>query len=140
MNPMFGAAAMSLSSFCVVSNALRLNFFKPHSAKRDHKIRQSGAVQPIVLPKSAPCEGSACPVPAETAQSPTKILKIEGMMCEHCERAVKNALLAVEGVESAEASHEKGEAVVRMNAPADDDALRKAVEAEDYEVLEILEG
>ena len=135
MNPMFGAAAMSLSSFCVVSNALRLNFFKPHSAKRDHKIRQNGPAQPVILPENPACESGACAARSESGM--VRIMKIEGMMCEHCERAVKNALEAVEGVESAEASHEKGEAVVRLNAPVDDDALRKAVEAEEYEVLEI---
>ena len=129
MNPMFGAAAMSLSSFCVVSNALRLNFFKPHSAKRDHRIRQNGSAQPVVL--------------AGTKQEHaaiTKIMKIEGMMCEHCERAVKNALLAVAGVESAEASHEKGEAMVTLSVPVPDEALIAAVVAEEYEVQGVSDG
>ena len=137
MNPMFGAAAMSLSSFCVVSNALRLNFFKPHSAKHDHKIRQNGPAQPILM--DAPCESGACPLPAKEkpAAGMTRVMKIEGMMCEHCERAVRNALMAVDGVESAEANHEKGEAVVHLTEEVSDDALRKAVEAEEYEVLEI---
>ncbi len=140
MNPMFGAAAMSLSSFCVVSNALRLNFFKLHSAARDHKIRQNGPAQPVVLPKEPSCVTGACPVQAESAQSMTKIMKIEGMMCGHCENAVKKALMAIEGVESAEASHEKGEAVVHLSAEVADDVLRKAVEAEEYEVLGISGG
>ena len=135
MNPMFGAAAMSLSSFCVVSNALRLNFFKPHSSRRDRKIRQNGPAQPIVLPENPACESGVCPVQNESGM--IRIMKIEGMMCEHCERAVRNALLAVEGVDSAEASHEKGEAVVRLNKPVDDEALRQAVIAEEYEVLDI---
>jgi len=74
----------------------------------------------------------------ESAQGMTKIMKIEGMMCGHCENAVKKALMAIEGVESAEASHEKGEAVVHLSAEVADDVLRKAVEAEEYEVLEIL--
>jgi len=140
MNPMFGAAAMSLSSFCVVSNALRLNFFKLHSAARDHKIRQNGPAQPVILPQEPSCEGGACPAQAESAQGMTKIMKIEGMMCGHCENAVKKALMAVEGVESAEASHEKGEAIVHLSAEVADDVLRKAVEAEEYEVLGISGG
>jgi len=74
------------------------------------------------------------------AQSLTKIMKIEGMMCGHCERAVKNALEAVEGVESAEASHEKGEAVIRLTKEVPDDALIQAVAAEDYEVLGVSDG
>ena len=74
---------------------------------------------------------------AESTQKITRIMKIEGMMCEHCERAVREALMAVEGVESAQASHEKGEAVVTLSGPVEDDTLRKAVEAEEYEVLDI---
>ncbi|MBQ2956973.1 MAG: cadmium-translocating P-type ATPase [Clostridia bacterium] len=138
MNPMFGAAAMSLSSFCVVSNALRLNFFKLHRAGHDRKIRQNGPAQPVVLPQNESC-GGACTVSAPENAQPvlTKIMKIEGMMCEHCERAVKNALEAVEGVESAEASHEKGEAVVRLSAQVPDEELIKAVVAEEYEVLSV---
>ena len=139
MNPMFGAAAMSLSSFCVVSNALRLNFFHPHSAKHDHKIRQSGPAQPVILPGNSSCESGACPVETKT-ETLTKTMKIEGMMCGHCERAVKNALEAVDGVESAEASHEKGEAVIRLTKEVPDDVLIQAVAAEDYEVLGVSDG
>ncbi len=139
MNPMFGAAAMSLSSFCVVSNALRLNFFKPRSTKHDHKIRQTGEPQPIIMEQNKPC-AEECPAEMQdmSARKTVRIMKIEGMMCEHCERAVREALEAVEGVERAQASHEKGEAVVTLNGPVEDEALRKAVEAEEYEVLSIL--
>ncbi len=114
MNPMFGAAAMSLSSFCVVSNALRLNLLDIRSTRHDHKMR---AKKP---PKRE-----------------TRTLAIEGMMCGHCENRVKKALEALPGVESAEASHEKGIATVVLSGPVDDAALKKAVEDEDYEVKEI---
>ena len=114
LNPMFGAAAMSLSSFCVVSNALRLNLFDVHSAKKDHKIRQK-----------------------KEKKTMEKTMKIEGMMCGHCEARVKKCLEAVPGVEEAVVSHEQGTAVVRMSAPVADDTLRAAVEAQDYKVLSI---
>jgi len=134
LNPMFGAAAMSLSSFCVVSNALRLNFFNIRSTRHDHKIRQKTEAQPVILPENS-CAG-ACPIP-EAQEGITKIMKIDGMMCSHCEAAVKKALEAIDGVESAEANHEKGEAIVKLSAPVSDEALTKAVVDEDYEVLEI---
>lgn len=128
MNPMFGAAAMSLSSFCVVSNALRLNFFDLHSAKRDRGIRRKGAARRAVeAPENAEINAGAA----------VRVMKIEGMMCGHCEAAVKKALEAVEGVESAEANHEKGEAVVRLNGSVSNETLAKAVRDEDYEVLDI---
>ena len=114
LSPMFGAAAMSLSSFCVVSNALRLNLFDVHSAKKDHKIRQK-----------------------KEKKTMEKTMKIEGMMCGHCEARVKKCLEAVSGVEEAVVSHEQGTAVVRMSAPVADDTLREAVEAQDYKVLSI---
>ena len=114
LNPMFGAAAMSLSSFCVVSNALRLNLFDVHSAKKDHKIKQK-----------------------KEKKTMEKTMKIEGMMCGHCEARVKKCLEAVPGVEEAVVSHEQGTAVVRMSAPVADDTLRAAVEAQDYKVLSI---
>ena len=114
LSPMFGAAAMSLSSFCVVSNALRLNLFDVHSAKKDHKIRQK-----------------------KEKKTMEKTMKIEGMMCGHCEARVKKCLEAVPGVEEAVVSHEQGTAVVRMSAPVADDTLREAVEAQDYKVLSI---
>ena len=114
LNPMFGAAAMSMSSFCVVSNALRLNLFKLRDPSRDHKRAR----------KAAPVESIGA----------AYTLTIEGMMCEHCEATVKKALEALPGVLSAEASHQDGIARVEAEKPLDENALRKAVEAEDYEV------
>ncbi len=111
LNPMFGAAAMSLSSFCVVSNALRLNLFDPHSARKDHKIKF-----------------------AKEPKTMQKTLKIEGMMCTHCSGRVKKALEELPGVVSAEVSHENGTAVVTMSAPVDDATLKKAVEDQGYQV------
>ncbi|MBC5660857.1 heavy metal translocating P-type ATPase [Anaerosacchariphilus sp. NSJ-68] len=118
LNPMFGAAAMSLSSFCVVTNALRLNLFKMHDASKDKKIK-----------------AKADNKKEETTM--TKTMKIEGMMCGHCEAAVKKALEAVAGVEAAEVSHEAGTAVVTLNAEVADDVLKKAVEDKDYKVTGI---
>ena len=112
LNPMFGAAAMSLSSFCVVSNALRLNLFDPHSARKDHKIKF-----------------------AKESKTMQKTLKIEGMMCTHCSGRVKKALEELPGVVSAEVSHENGTAVVTMSAPVDDATLKKAVEDQGYQVV-----
>ena len=112
LNPMFGAAAMSLSSFCVVSNALRLNLFDPHSARKDHKIKF-----------------------AKERKTMEKTLKIEGMMCTHCSGRVKKALEEVPGVLSAEVSHESGTAVVTLGTPVDDAALKKAVEDQGYKVI-----
>ncbi len=112
LNPMFGAAAMSLSSFCVVSNALRLNLFDPHSARKDHKIKF-----------------------AKEPKTMQKTLKIEGMMCTHCSGRVKKALEDLPGVVSAEVSHESGTAVVTMSAPVDDATLKKAVEDQGYQVV-----
>ncbi len=120
LSPMFGAAAMSLSSFCVVSNALRLNFICLHDPRRDHPRK------PVQLPDIA--------VPAAER---TRILRITGMMCHHCEAAVRQALEAIEGVASASASHTEGSAVVRLTADVPDALLRKAVEDEDYEVTAI---
>ena len=112
LNPMFGAAAMSLSSFCVVSNALRLNLFDPHSARKDHKIKF-----------------------AKEPKTMQKTLKIEGMMCTHCSGRVKKALEELPGIVSAEVSHESGTAVVTMSAPVDDATLKKAVEDQGYQVV-----
>ena len=119
LNPMFGAAAMSLSSFCVVSNALRLNFFKLRDASRDHK-RKSPAKQH-----------------KEEIKTMEKTLKIEGMMCPHCEARVKGALEALEGVSAAVVSHESGTAVVTLTAPVEDAALKKAVEDAGYPVTDL---
>ncbi|MDO5785454.1 MAG: heavy metal translocating P-type ATPase [Eubacteriales bacterium] len=117
LNPMFGAAAMSLSSFCVVSNALRLNLFDIRNAAKDKKIKP---MQEIKEEKTM-----------------TKTLKVEGMMCPHCEARVKKALEAIDGVEEAVASHEAGTAVVTLSKDVADDALKAAVEAQDYPVLGI---
>ncbi len=120
LNPMLGAAAMSLSSFCVVSNALRLNLFKPHDASRDKPRRGSREIE--------------IPIHEDKEEKPmSKTLKIEGMMCKHCEARVKKALEAVAGVESAVVSHETGTAVV--TGTADFETLKAAVEAQDYTVL-----
>ena len=115
LNPMFGAAAMSLSSFCVVTNALRLNFFDIHNADKDKKIK----------PKK------------KEKNTMTKTMKIEGMMCGHCEAAVKKALEAIPTVSEAAVSHEAGTAVVTLSADTPDDVLRKAVEDKDYKVISI---
>ena len=118
LNPMFGAAAMSLSSFCVVSNALRLNLFKMYDASKDKKLK-------------AKKEKKRSKKEDKTMK---KIMHIEGMMCGHCEARVKKALEALAGVESAEVSHEKGTAIVSMSADVADDTLKEAVEAQDYKV------
>ncbi|MBQ9422980.1 MAG: metal-transporting ATPase, partial [Pyramidobacter sp.] len=125
LNPMLGAAAMSLSSFCVVSNALRLNFFKVHDASHD-KPKHRKAITEI---PEQPLEQQDI----KEEQAMTKTLKIEGMMCPHCEARVKKALEAVEGVESAVVSHEAGTAVV--TGSADFETMKAAVEAQDYKVL-----
>ena len=111
---MFGAAAMSLSSFCVVSNALRLNFFDMHRADKDKKIK---------------------PIKREEIKSMEKTLKVEGMMCPHCEARVKKVLEAIPGVESAVASHKEGTAVVTLSEDVSYDVLKKAIEDQDYKVI-----
>ncbi len=116
LNPMFGAAAMSLSSFCVVTNALRLNFFNIRSTKRDHKIR-------------------AVEVHVKETNTMEKTMKIEGMMCAHCEARVKKCLEALPQVDAAVVSHEKGTAVLTLNAAVADEVLKKAVEDEGYTVV-----
>ena len=120
LNPMFGAAAMSLSSFCVVSNALRLNFLRMYDARHDRAIRPVELPE-VMLPKAAT----------------VRTMRIEGMMCGHCEAMVRRALEAIEGVVSAVPSHTAGTAIVTLSAPVADDILRKAVEDEDYTVLAI---
>ena len=164
LNPMFGAAAMSLSSFCVVTNALRLNLFKMHDASKDHPMRKKAEKAANKGGEKAENAG-AVRVGAEDTRSigqtangnetvskemqksenqknninmegitMTKTMNIEGMMCGHCEARVKKALEALAGVESAEVSHEKGTAVVSMSADVADDTLKEAVEAQDYKV------
>ena len=115
LNPMFSAAAMSLSSFCVVTNALRLNFFDIHNADKDKKIK----------PKK------------KEKNTMTKTMKIEGMMCGHCEAAVKKALESIPTVSEAAVSHEAGTAVVTLSSDTPDDVLKKAVEDKDYKVISI---
>ena len=164
LNPMFGAAAMSLSSFCVVTNALRLNLFKMHDASKDHPMRKRAEKAANKGGDKAENAG-AVRMEAEDTRSigqtangnetvskemqksenqknhinmegitMTKTMNIEGMMCGHCEARVKKALEALAGVESAEVSHEKGTAVVSMSADVADDTLKEAVEAQDYKV------
>ena len=116
LNPMFGAAAMSPSSFCVVSNALRPNWFKMHDASRDKKIKVKRKKEETTM---------------------TKTMKIEGMMCGHCEARVKKVLEALPEVDAAEVSHEAGTAIVTLNAEIADDVLKKTVEDQDYKVLGI---
>ncbi|MCM1365365.1 MAG: heavy metal translocating P-type ATPase [Faecalibacterium sp.] len=115
LNPMFGAAAMSLSSFCVVTNALRLNLFKIHSSKGDRKIKQNHVKEIKTMEKT---------------------MKIEGMMCGHCEARVKQTLEAFEQVDEAIVSHEAGNAVVKLNADIADEVLKKAVEDQGYKVVD----
>ena len=122
LNPMFGAFAMSLSSFCVVSNALRLNLFKVKDAKKDKKLKNEVSVSEFSLTQT---EGE------------TKTLKIKGMMCGHCEARVKQALESLEGVEEAKVSHEAGTAVVILSAPVDEKLMKQNVEKEGYKVLSI---
>ena len=126
LNPMFGAAAMSLSSFCVVTNALRLNLFKLHDASRDKKCD----------PVSISLETSKIQ-PKKEQEIMEKTLTIEGMMCTHCEARVKKALEALENVTQAQVSHEKGNAVVTLSADVPNDTLKQAVEAQDYPVTRI---
>lgn len=123
MKPMYGAAAMALSSFFVCMNALRLNLVRIHDASHDRKIKQNPAIQ----------AGSSETAEEKKEEKPmTKTLKVEGMMCEHCEARVKKALEKLDGVESAVADHNKGTAVVTLLADVDNDTLKQAVEEQDY--------
>lgn len=120
MNPMWGAAAMSLSSFCVVTNALRLNLFDLHSTKKDKKIKNAYHDEEN-----------------QEEEEMKKTINIEGMMCEHCEATVKKALESLDGVDEAKVSHEKGTAVVSLSSDVADEQLKDAVEAKDYKVTKI---
>ena len=134
LNPMFGAAAMSLSSFSVVSNALRLNFCRLHDASKDKKIKSAIIKDTIMNTDSQ--EESAIESGKE-GTTMTKTMKIEGMMCGHCEARVKKVLEALAEVDSAEVSHEAGTAVVTLNSDVSDEVLKKTVEDQDYKVTSI---
>ena len=138
LNPMFGAAAMSLSSFCVVSNALRLNLFDLHSTKHDRKPKS--AALPAAPVQPAAVENTAEPVSVPVVKEDNamkKTLHVEGMMCGHCEARVKKALEALPAVDEAVVSHEAGTAIVTLNAEVSDADLKKAVEDQDYKVTGI---
>ena len=124
LNPMFGAAAMSMSSFCVVSNALRLNLCKIYDAHKDKKRAGNSQIQPKIVYN-------------EEETTMTKTMKINGMMCGHCEATVKKALESLDQVTEAVVSHEAGTAVVTLSADIADDVLKQTVEAKDYEVTSI---
>ncbi|MBO6159552.1 MAG: heavy metal translocating P-type ATPase [Firmicutes bacterium] len=145
LNPMFGAAAMSLSSFCVVSNALRLNLFDIHSARRDKKAKNEISADTLLQflgREKAEGVGVQTEISLDKTNHQkdveenemTKTLKVEGMMCVHCEARVKKALEAIDGVTEAVASHEAGTAVVTLSKDVADDVLKKAVEDQDYKV------
>lgn len=141
LNPMFGAAAMSLSSFCVVTNALRLNLFGMYDAGKDKKRRKKGNT--AGNGSRSANTGSATAVQPEENQKEKenkdmeKTMEIKGMMCGHCEARVKKALEALPEVTEAIVSHEAGTAVVKLSAAVSDDVLKKAVEDQDYEVTDI---
>lgn len=150
MNPMWGAAAMSLSSFCVCMNALRLNLFKVHNANRDRHGKgevSETKLNSLIAKVTGNDESSDEPGQNEInnlhednlkeGRVMTKTMKIEGMMCGHCEATVKKALEAIDGVNSAEVSHEAGTAVVELSEGVQDEVLQKAVEDKDYKVLSI---
>ena len=124
---MFGAAAMSLSSFCVVTNALRLNFFKIHDASKDKKIKNSVVLENIQVQNTTKQEEITM----------KKTMKIEGMMCGHCEATVKKALESIDGVTEAVVSHESGTAVVSMTTEISDEVLTQTIEDKDYKVTGI---
>lgn len=136
LNPMFGAAAMSLSSFCVVSNALRLNLCKIYNAKKKHHRNRSDVKNDVKSQKQL-LEQSLNINKKDEDKNMEKEMKIEGMMCGHCEARVKKALEAVEGVKAAAVSHEKKNAIVTLEKDVADSALKKAVEEQDYKVISI---
>ena len=132
LNPMLGAAAMSLSSFCVVTNALRLNLFDAGESRKI--VKKTSSSQAAAVEAAAPDNNTINESEEKLMQ---KTMKIEGMMCPHCEAAVKKALEALDGVEAAEVSYEAGTAIVSMSAEVADAALKEAVEAKDYKVTGI---
>ena len=141
LNPMFGAAAMSLSSFCVVTNALRLNMQKIYNAQKDKPLRRKSRhrenTRPGGHPERAAGGAELGTFHKKEEKKMEKTMKIEGMMCGHCEARVKKCLEALEGVSEAKVSHEEGTAVVGMAEEISDDILTKAVEEQDYKVLSI---
>jgi Cu2+-exporting ATPase len=151
LNPMFAAAAMSLSSFCVISNALRLNLVKIYDTRRDRPLRKhksSGNGEKTTTDIDAESGKTTTHVNAESGidknnenvkeeKNMTKTMKIEGMMCGHCEARVKKALEGLDAVTSAEVSHEAGTAVVTLNAELDSEVLKKTVEEQDYKVVSV---
>ena len=138
MKPMYGAAAMALSSFFVCMNALRLNLVRIHDASHDRKIKHKVQTAPGCSDQTCPSDvSSENETIIREEKTMTKTLKVEGMMCSHCEARVAKALNAVEGVASAVADHNAGTAVVTLNADVADDVLKKAVEDQDYKVLGI---
>ena len=137
LNPMFGAAAMSLSSFCVVTNALRLNLFKVHDAGKDKRIKNAIAASDKMEDNS--CSSGSCCIYGKKDEDKAmeKTMKIEGMMCGHCEARVKKVLEAFPEVTVAVVSHTEGTAVVKLNGEIADDVLKKAVEDQDYKVVSV---
>ena len=125
LNPMFGAAAMGLSSFCVVSNALRLNFVKTHDARRDKKVKN-------------PVKGKLISNNSQNNKETTMKISVKGMMCEHCEMHVKKAIEAIEGVKSAVASHEKAQVTIETSKDVDESLIRAAVEEAGYEYAGVI--
>ena len=132
LNPMFGAAAMSLSSFCVVTNALRLNFFGMYDAKKDKKIKNQVTLQTVNAKSQMQNKSKE-----KENHTMEKTMEIKGMMCGHCEATVKKALEALPQVEEEIVSHEKGTAVVKLNAEIADETLKKTVEDKDYQVVSV---
>ncbi len=137
LNPMFGAAAMSLSSFCVVTNALRLNWFKMHDASKDKRLKRQIVISNKEKDMGREELADSASQEKKEESAMTKTMKIEGMMCGHCEARVKKCLEALPQVDEAAVSHEAGTAVLTLNAEVADDVLKKTVEDQDYQVLGI---
>ena len=138
LNPMFAAAAMSLSSFCVVTNALRLNLFQMHDARKDKRIKNAVAAKKKEVNS---CSSDSCCIYENEKKDEDRVMqktmKIEGMMCGHCEARVKKVLEALPEVTEAVVSHSEGNAVVKLNAEISDDILKKTVEDQEYTVVSI---